>query len=65
MTPRKAIRILQLSPFYFQLSPADRLTLVREFCAGFDTEPDSRRDQAANFSSPIGEYGLNVAHGRD
>jgi len=32
MTPRKAIRILMLSPIYFRLSPAQRWKLVREYC---------------------------------
>ena len=37
MTPRKAIRkairILMLSPVYFQMSLKDRKSLVNEFCA--------------------------------
>lgn len=32
MTPRKAIRILMLSPIYFRLSPVQRWKLVREYC---------------------------------
>jgi len=32
MTPRNAIRILMLSPIYFQLNPVQRWLLVREYC---------------------------------
>ncbi len=32
MTPRVAIRILMLSPIYFQLSPVQRWYLIREYC---------------------------------
>jgi hypothetical protein len=32
MTPREAIRILMLSPFYFRLPPKNRRQLIREFC---------------------------------
>ncbi len=32
MNPREAIRILMLSPIYFQLRPAQRWQLVCEYC---------------------------------
>jgi hypothetical protein len=32
MDPRKAIRILMLSPIYFRLTVAQRRVLVREYC---------------------------------
>jgi len=32
MTPRKAIRILMQSPFYFRLELVARNLLVKEFC---------------------------------
>jgi hypothetical protein len=35
MTTREAIRILMLSPFYFQLPPINRKQLVREYCELF------------------------------
>jgi len=40
MNPRMAIRILMLSPIYFQLSLAQRWTLVLEYCQLFSqSEP--------------------------
>ena len=36
MSPREAIRILILSPIYFQLSPEQRWQLVREYCQLFE-----------------------------
>jgi len=33
MTPRKAIRILMQSPFYFRMELAARRLLIKEFCA--------------------------------
>jgi hypothetical protein len=35
MTAREAIRILMLSPFYFQLAPVNRKQLVKEYCLLF------------------------------
>jgi hypothetical protein len=35
MTTREAIRILMLSPLYFQLPPINRKKLVREYCELF------------------------------
>lgn len=35
MTPREAIQILMLSPIYFQLQPAERRQLVKEYCELF------------------------------
>jgi hypothetical protein len=35
MTPRMAIRILMLSPIYFQLSLVQRKALVVEYCRLF------------------------------
>jgi hypothetical protein len=35
MTTREAIRILMLSPIYFQLPPINRKQLVREYCELF------------------------------
>jgi len=35
MTPREAIRILMLSPFYFRMEPVHRKQLVKEFCELF------------------------------
>ncbi len=32
MSPREAIRILMLSPFYFRMRPAERWQLVKEYC---------------------------------
>jgi hypothetical protein len=40
MSPRMAIRILMLSPIYFQLSLANRRVLVLEYCQLFSqSEP--------------------------
>lgn len=40
MSPRMAIRILMLSPIYFQLSLANRRALVLEYCQLFSqSEP--------------------------
>jgi hypothetical protein len=35
MTAREAIRILMLSPLYFQLPPLNRKLLVKEYCMLF------------------------------
>ena len=35
MTSQEAIRILMLSPIYFQLTPIDRKQLILEYCALF------------------------------
>ncbi len=35
MTSQEAIRILMLSPIYFQLTPTDRKQLILEYCAHF------------------------------
>jgi len=35
MTPREAIQILMLSPIYFQLQPAERRQLIKEYCELF------------------------------
>ena len=35
MTPREAIQILMLSPIYFQLGPAERRQLIKEYCELF------------------------------
>ncbi len=32
MTPQEAIRILMLSPLYFELKLRERLCLIKEFC---------------------------------
>jgi hypothetical protein len=43
MTPREAIRILMLSPFYFRLEIPCRKQLVKEFCKLFEqTDKKSR-----------------------
>ncbi len=36
MTLQEAVGILLLSPFYFKLSPADRMVLVQEYCDLFN-----------------------------
>ena len=36
MTPKEAIRVLMLSPFYYKLDLSSRMLLVREFCAIYD-----------------------------
>ncbi len=33
MTSREAIKVLMMSPFYFQLDLSARMVLVKEFCA--------------------------------
>jgi hypothetical protein len=38
MSPREAIRILMLSPFYFRLRPSQRWQLVREYCQQFNAK---------------------------
>ncbi|MHB8811492.1 MAG: hypothetical protein ACYC9M_16005 [Desulfobulbaceae bacterium] len=37
MNPRRAIRILMLSPIYFRLSVAQRRELVAEYCQLFSS----------------------------
>jgi len=37
MSPREAIRILMLSPIYFQLRPQQRWQLVLEYCRQFNS----------------------------
>lgn len=32
MTRQEAVKILMMSPFYFRLSLADRIQLIKEFC---------------------------------
>ncbi|MBU0485833.1 MAG: hypothetical protein KKB30_15120 [Proteobacteria bacterium] len=32
MTRQEAVNILMLSPFYFRMSPGDRINLLKEFC---------------------------------
>ena len=36
MTSQEAIAVLMLSPFYFEMSPADRKQLVQEYCDLFN-----------------------------
>ncbi len=36
MTSQEAIGVLMLSPFYFEMSPADRKQLVEEYCDLFN-----------------------------
>lgn len=36
MTSQEAIGVLMLSPFYFEMSPADRKQLVEEYCDFFN-----------------------------
>ena len=33
MTARQAIKVLMMSPFYFKLDLAARMTLIKEFCS--------------------------------
>lgn len=39
MNPRMAIRILMLSPIYFQLSLVQRKVLIKEYCQLFEEKP--------------------------
>jgi hypothetical protein len=37
MSHREAIRILMLSPFYWQLPPINRWELIKGYCADFES----------------------------
>jgi hypothetical protein len=40
MTTREAIRILMLSPIYFQLPPINRKQLIKEYCELFEQKEE-------------------------
>jgi hypothetical protein len=42
MTAREAIRILMLSPIYFQIPPNDRLQLIKDYCILFVSNPKKK-----------------------
>jgi hypothetical protein len=50
MTPRTAIRILMLSPIYFQLSLAQRRALVVEYCRLFRESEEQISHKKADFN---------------
>ncbi len=43
MTAREAIRILMLSPIYFQIPPSDRIQLIKEYCIYFVSIPEKKK----------------------
>ena len=43
MTAREAIRILMLSPIYFQIPPSDRIQLIKEYCIYFVSVPKNKK----------------------
>jgi hypothetical protein len=48
MTPREAIQILMLSPIYFQLGPAERRQLIKEYCELFTQVVAEQESKTAN-----------------
>ncbi len=43
MTAREAIRILMLSPIYFQIPPSDRIQLIKDYCILFVSDPKKKK----------------------
>ncbi len=43
MTAREAIRILMLSPIYFQIPPNTRIKLIKDYCLLFVSEPKKKK----------------------